>query len=82
MKVCKRKIGCKNNWVALTLYTLNFGDWLGQGVPREAHGQLRCWKRTVCVIQAGPECPLEEVAQGQGLPLGADLDQMKETSKV
>lgn len=73
VKVCQRKIGWKNNWVELTLYALNLGDWLGQGVPREAHGQPRCWKRAVCVIQAGPGRPLEEVAQGQGLPLGAGM---------
>ena len=73
VRVCEGKIGWKNNRVELTLYTLSFGDWLGQGVPREAHRQPRCWKRTVCVIQAGPECPLEEVAQGQGLPLGAGI---------
>ena len=73
VKVCEKKIGWKNNWVELTLYTLNLGDWLGQSVPREAYRQPRCWRRTVCVIQAGPECPLEEVAQGQGLPLGAGI---------
>lgn len=37
------------------------------------------------MIQAGPECPLEEVAQGAGPAFGSwdtDMDQMKETSQA
>lgn len=50
----------KEDWLKtiaeLTLHTLSY-DWLGQGVPRKPVRQPRQvrGKRTVCVIQAGPE---------------------------